>query len=106
MSRPLRVFVASVIVAGALALAAAIPQIHLADRGGVLLWLALLVVADLFPLPSPVGGSAITGAAPITFASMLVFGDSVGVVFGAASALISDGFKRRCPPHRVLFNMG
>jgi hypothetical protein len=106
MSRPLRVYVTCVVAAGGIALAALAPAIELTDRSGALFWLFLLVVADLFPVASPLGGSAVTGATAITFAAVLLFGPGVGAAFGAVSALLTDGIRRRVAPIRVLFNAG
>src|SRR5262245_25080861 len=104
MSLPLRVYVVCMVAAGGLTVATLAPFIDLSDRNGILFWLVLLLAADLFPVTSPVGGSAVTAAAPITFASMLIFGPGVGVIFGAASAVFTDAVRRRVALHRVLFN--
>ena len=105
MSRPLRVFVAAVVAAGAAVLVALVPAITLTDLPGLASWFVLLLTAQLYYVASPTGGGVITGAAAISFATVLLYGPGAGALFAAVSAFLTNVLRRKVGPVKVIFNV-
>lgn len=70
-----------------------------------LVWVSLVVIADLTPIPLPRGDAVLSVGGAIDFGIILLFPTSVAALTGVASGFISS-VVRRVEARKVIFNMG
>ena len=71
----------------------------------VLLFVALIVVADTAQIPLPRGGASIYASSPIDLAGIVLLGTPAMAVVEAISSFFSEVFIQRRPPVKILFNV-
>lgn len=104
MPRGLKVYVAGVVAAGAALSVFLFPTLPLERWPEIALWLLFLTVFEMFPVTTSPAGSVVTGALQGGFAAVLLFGPGVGVLFGAAGAMLTNVW-RRAGKVKLVFNM-
>lgn len=104
MPRGLKLYVAGVVAAGAATLALFLPTIPFGEWPDLALWLAFLMVFELFPVTTSPAGSVVTAALQVEFAAVLLFGPGVGVLFGAVGAVLTNVW-RRAGRVKLVFNV-
>jgi|SoiMethySBSTD1v2_1073268.scaffolds.fasta_scaffold22450_5 putative nucleotidyltransferase with HDIG domain len=107
----LRLYIAGIVVAG-LALLAYVS----ADLGAVgwqpsslanlILWIAMISIAAMSPIPLPRGGATVTVTSALDFAAILIFGPGIACWFGVLSDLLTNVAAKRNPLYKVAFNLG
>ncbi|MFN0150947.1 MAG: HD-GYP domain-containing protein [bacterium] len=70
----------------------------------VLIWLALVTVVDISPMPLPRGGATASVSSVLDFAAILAFGPSRAVQLALVAVIISRGLIRREPWFKLVFN--
>ncbi|MEE9270238.1 MAG: HD-GYP domain-containing protein [Candidatus Krumholzibacteria bacterium] len=72
---------------------------------GVILFIALIIVADTAQITLPMGGASIYASSPIDLASILIFGAPATAFIEAISTFLSEVFIQRRPAVRIAFNV-
>jgi putative nucleotidyltransferase with HDIG domain len=104
-SLPARIFVASVVGAGAIVLCRSLYLLHQAPPSSGWLILALLTLfSGVFTVKVPTVPVTISVSETFVFTSVLLFGTSPATVTVALEALIMSSWRHRKEPRRVLFN--
>jgi putative nucleotidyltransferase with HDIG domain len=104
-SFPSRIFVASVVAAGAIVLCRSLYQLYEAPPASGWLILALLTLfSGVFTVKVPSVPVTISVSETFVFATVLLFGTSPATVTVALEALIMSSWRHRKEPHKVLFN--
>ena len=105
-----RIYVVSVIIAGAVALGVCLPHVHISQP---VLFVALVAISSAsaalkVTLPLTTSGSTMSVSYAVDFASLLLLGPHPTVVVSVASAFCQCHLnnKERNPLHRTLFSMG
>ncbi len=105
---PLRAFVVAVIVLGGAMAAWMITRDPFVPQGRALftalLWLALVCVVDLSPMPLPRGGATASVSSVLDFAAILVLGPAAAIEIGLLAVLVTRGVTGRDPWYKLLFN--
>jgi len=70
-----------------------------------LLFVLLIVVADLVNVTLPHGGASISVSTPITFSSIVIFGAYPAAWMEAISAILVEGVVSRRPLEKIFFNV-
>jgi putative nucleotidyltransferase with HDIG domain len=78
------------------------PVAHFKD---ILLFVALIIIADTAQISLPRGGASIYASSPIDIASILLFGAPAAALIEAAATLLSEVFIQRRPAVRIAFNV-
>jgi putative nucleotidyltransferase with HDIG domain len=100
-----RIFVASVVAAGAIVLCRSLYQLHQAPPSSGWLLLALLTLfSGVFTVKVPGVPVTISVSETFVFTSVLLFGTSAATVTVALEALIMSSWRHRKEPRKVLFN--
>lgn len=71
----------------------------------ILLFVALIVIADSVQITLPRGGASIYASSPIDLAGIILFGPAVIAVIEAISTVITEGILQRRPFVKLLFNV-
>ncbi len=71
----------------------------------IVLFLALIVIADSVQIPLPHGGASIYTTSPIDLAGIVLFGPAVMALIEAVATIITEGIIQRRPLIKVLFNV-
>jgi len=105
-----RIYVASVIVAGAIAMAVCLPKVDISQQP--VLFVALVAVASAsaalkVTLPITTSGSTMSVSYAVDFASLLLLGPHATIVVAVASAYCQCHLnnKERNPVYRTMFSM-
>ena len=104
-SRVFRLYYFTVSIAGYIALFLWSRQIELSHWPQYLLFILLIIVADLVNVTLPHGGASISVSTPITFASIVIFGAYPAAWMEAVSAIVVEGLISRRPLEKVFFNV-
>ena len=70
-----------------------------------LIFILLIVIADLVNVTLPHGGASISVSTPITFSTIVIFGPFPAAWMEAVSAIIVEGLVSRRPLEKVFFNV-
>jgi putative nucleotidyltransferase with HDIG domain len=70
-----------------------------------LIFILLIVIADLVNVSLPHGGASISVSTPITFSTIVIFGPFPAAWMEAVSAIIVEGLVSRRPLEKVFFNV-
>src|SRR5215467_7907259 len=105
-----RIYVVSVIVAGAIAMAVCLPKVDISQQP--VLFVALVAVASAsaalkVTLPITTSGSTMSVSYAVDFASLLLLGPHATIVVAVASAFCQCHLnnKERNPIYRTMFSM-
>ena len=71
----------------------------------ILLFIALIIVADTAQISLPRGGASIYASSPIDLAAILLLGAPATVFIEAVTTLLSEVFIQRRPAVRIAFNV-
>jgi putative nucleotidyltransferase with HDIG domain len=71
----------------------------------ILLFTALIVIADSVQISLPRGGASIYASSPIDIAGIVLFGPAVMALVEAISTVITEGIVQRRPLIKLLFNI-
>ena len=71
----------------------------------IVLFVALIVIADSVQITLPRGGASIYASSPIDLAGIILFGPAVIAVIEAISTIITEGILQRRPFVKLLFNV-
>lgn len=71
----------------------------------ILLFTALVVIADSVQISLPRGGASIYASSPIDLAGIILFGPAVMALVEAISTVITEGIVQRRPFIKLLFNI-
>ncbi|MFQ5511777.1 MAG: HD-GYP domain-containing protein [Candidatus Krumholzibacteriia bacterium] len=93
------------IIMGFLLFAYLMRRFELAQFRDVLLFIALIIVADTAQITLPMGGASIYASSPIDLAAILIFGAPATVFIEAISTFLSEVFIQRRPAVRIAFNV-
>ncbi len=109
LPRSLRLYVILVVLlGGGLAAWIVAPQPYLpVGKGAIataLVWLALVCVVDVSPMPLPRGGATASVSSVLDLAAILALGPAAAVQIGVLGTLITRGVVRRDPWYKLLFN--
>jgi putative nucleotidyltransferase with HDIG domain len=80
-------------------------DLPLARAQDLLLFIALIVVADTAQISLPRGGASIYASSPIDLAAILLFGTPATVFIEAVATLLSEVFIQRRSAVRIAFNV-
>src|SRR5207244_3493806 len=104
-SNTAKIFVASVVLAGAIALSHSLYHLYQAPPSSGWLILALLTLfSGVFTVKVPGVPVTISVSETFVFTSVLLFGTSPATVTVALEALIMSSWRHRKEPRKVLFN--
>jgi hypothetical protein len=78
------------------------PIAHFRD---ILVFIALIIVADTAQISLPRGGASIYASSPIDLAAILLFGAPATALIEAVATLLSEVFIQRRPAVRIAFNV-
>ena len=70
----------------------------------LLLWVVILVLAELTPVKLPQVGAALSIDSAILLSIVMLFGPSIAAWFGVLSAVFFDGLIRKVPAYKTGFN--
>ncbi len=100
----LRLYVLSVIAAGAILLAVLRPVLTGDTLPGVVFFVLLALVAEMLPVPLPNREATISVGFVVIYASILLFGPREGAFIAAFGTLRLKDLTGKVKPHIVLFN--
>ena len=78
------------------------PVTHFKD---ILLFVALIIIADTAQISLPRGGASIYASSPVDLASILLFGAPAAALIEAVATLLSEVFIQRRAAVRIAFNV-
>jgi putative nucleotidyltransferase with HDIG domain len=78
------------------------PVTHFKD---ILLFIALIIIADTAQISLPRGGASIYASSPVDLASILLFGAPAAALIEAVATLLSEVFIQRRAAVRIAFNV-
>jgi hypothetical protein len=93
------------VIAGLLLFSYLVPGFPLDRFKEALLFVALIVVADMAQISLPRGGASIYASSPIDLAGIVLLGAPAMVVIEAASSLLSELVIQRRPLVKIVFNV-
>ncbi len=71
----------------------------------IVLFIALIVIADMAQITLPRGGASLYASSPVDLAGIVLLGPAAMVVVEALASLFSEVFVQRRPAVRILFNV-
>lgn len=71
----------------------------------IVLFVALIVIADMAQITLPRGGASLSASSPIDLAGIVLLGPAAMVVAEAIASLFSEVFVQRRPAIRIFFNV-
>lgn len=110
--RPLlRWYIAAVLMGGLALLAYVSSDLaalswHPSNLANLVLWIGMISLAAMSPIPLPRGGATVTVTSALDFAAILIFGPAVACWFGVLSDLLTNVAAKRNPLYKVAFNLG
>lgn len=100
-----KLFYFSYIILGFLLFAHLMRDFPLDHFRDILLFIALIIVADTAQISLPRGGASIYASSPIDLAAILLFGAPAPALIEAVSTLLSEVFIQRRPAVKIAFNV-
>ena len=104
LSPPLRRYVLTVIVAGVVFLIALRPSLDQVPLASIVFFAVLTFIAEAMPVAFPRGNATISVGFVVVYASILLFGPSVGAWIAAIGTLRLKDLTGQVEPYKVLFN--
>ena len=93
------------VIAGFMCLAWFSGNLPVGQWRDIILFIALIIIADSVQISLPRGGASIYASSPIDLAGIVLFGPAVMAVAEAISTLVTEGIFQRRPIIKVLFNI-
>lgn len=103
LPRSLQFYVLGVIALGAVALWSLLPTIPFDSGGELLLFLVLIALASMFPIPDPRGGF-ITAAGILFYVLISLHGPGAGLLIAGPGYAVGAAVSRKWVPWRTLSN--
>ncbi len=100
-----KVYYTLFVIAGFLCLAWFSGNLPVGQWRDIILFIALIIIADSVQISLPRGGASIYASSPIDLAGIVLFGPAVMAVAEAISTLVTEGIFQRRPIIKVLFNI-
>lgn len=100
-----RLFYVSYIAVGFLLFAFLMRDFPVTHFKDILLFVALIIIADTAQISLPRGGASIYASSPVDIASILLFGAPAAALIEAAATLLSEVFIQRRAAVRIAFNV-
>ena len=104
LSFKLKIYVTIVILLGLGLLIFLSLKTHIFQAGLLLLWILILILAELTPVKIPQIGAALSIDSAIFLTIILLFGPGIAAFFGVLSAFFCDGLIRKVPVYKTGFN--
>jgi putative nucleotidyltransferase with HDIG domain len=100
-----RLFYVGFIIVGFLFFAYLMREFPIAHFKDILLFIALIIIADTAQISLPGGGASIYASSPVDVASILLFGAPAAALIEAVATLLSEVFIQRRAAVRIAFNV-
>ncbi|MDR7468146.1 MAG: HD domain-containing protein [Armatimonadota bacterium] len=103
LPKSLQLYIIGIIVAAASTLWVLLPSIPLDSTSELTLFLVLIAIASMFPIPDPRGGF-ITAAAILFYVMISLYGPGTGLIVAGPGYAVGAAISRRWIPWRTLSN--
>lgn len=103
LPRSFQLYVLAVIAVAALSLWILLPSVPLQSTDELLLFLVLIALASMFPIPDPRGGF-ITAAGTLFYVLVSLHGPGAGLLVAGPGYAVGAAVSRKWVPWRTLFN--
>jgi len=100
-----RLFYVLYIAAGFVFFAFLMREFPITQFKDILLFIALIIIADTAQISLPRGGASIYASSPVDLASILLFGAPAAALIEAVATLLSEVFIQRRAAVRIAFNV-
>ncbi len=100
-----RFFYVSFIIAGFVFFAYLMRDFPITHFKDILLFVALIIIADTAQISLPRGGASIYASSPVDLASILLFGAPAAALIEAVATMLSEVFIQRRAAVRIAFNV-